>query len=468
MLSKKYHFVGIGGIGMGTLASLILAKGQRVSGSDIQESAMVALLREKGASIFIGHDEKNVHDPDFVIYSSAISQDNPELESAKNKNIPILRRAELLAQLMDDHIGITVAGAHGKTTTTSMISCLLIQAGLKPTTAVGGIISGGASYNATLGEGRYFISEVDESDGSFLNFRPFYSVITNVDFEHVDYYHTWENILGAYQDFIAKTQPGGCVFVCGDDIRLKKLVSESGRNYLTYGFLADNDIVASEIRQDDHFPPRKYSTEFQCFVRGRKLGEVGLFVPGKHNVLNALATIGMALQLNIDFSIVRESLANYRGVNRRFQCKGEVDGIVVIDDYGHHPTEIAATLQAAQKVKRGRLITVFQPHRYTRTQHLMKEFAESLLANDILIVTDIYAASEPAIEGVSSKELCDRIVKHGKKDVVYLSKEKIVEYLTQIAKPDDLILTLGAGDVTKIGDQLIAALNVKKADPVRH
>ena len=457
---KHYHFIGIGGVGMGTIASLLIAKGHTVSGSDLKESDFTAKLREQKAKISIGHDAKNVEHPDFVVYSSAVNKDNPERVAAAQKKIPVLKRAQLLAQLMESEKGITVAGAHGKTTTTSMISFLLIRAGLEPTTAVGGLINNGKTYNSNLGRGQYFVAEVDESDGSFLYFSPFCSVITNIDFEHIDYYQSWDNILSAYRTFIGRTKPDGYIFAYGQDARLCLLLSESGRRFTTYGFSKENDVFAFNETLTGR------SLSFDCVYKGKDIGRFDLSIPGKHNILNALACIGVSRQLGIDVEIIRQALREFKGVRRRFQLKIDVNDIMVIDDYGHHPTEIKATIETAKSLGRKRVITVFQPHRYTRTKFLMEEFVKSLSASDCLVITDIYAASEEVIPGVTSEKLCELIRASGKSEVVYLKKEKIVDYLLDNIRKGDLVLTLGAGDITRISDNLAQKLNDRAAEPV--
>ncbi len=454
----KYHFVGIGGVGVGTLASLILDKGHTVSGSDLKDSALSLSLRKKGAQVFIGHAASHVADVDYVVYSSAISLDNPELQAARQKHIPILKRAELLAQIMDNHIGITIAGAHGKTTTTSMVSHLLLTAGLNPTTAVGGIMSGD-SYNAKLGGGKYFVAEVDESDGSFLYFAPQYSIVTNIDFEHLDYYKTWDNIVVAYEKFVACTLPDGLLIGCGDDTRLKELLLKSKREYLTYGFSPVNDLHTQTMRFVNN---EVCCWEFDCLFQNKKLPRFELTIPGQHNILNAMACIILGLQLKIDPEIIQKSLKSFSGVKRRFQRKGAFNEVVVVDDYGHHPTEIIATLKAAHSVKQKRLITVFQPHRYSRTKFLMEDFVKALSQTDFLILTDIYAASEEPIDGVSSEILLEKIHQGGKKDAVYLKKEQIAAYLAKMVSPGDLVLTLGAGDIYRVGEELLG----KCAQPI--
>ncbi|MCK5259865.1 MAG: UDP-N-acetylmuramate--L-alanine ligase [Candidatus Omnitrophica bacterium] len=466
-MSKHYHFIGIGGIGMGALAALSLDKGYRVSGSDLRSNPMTERLKARGAEIFSGHAGENIGGADCVVFSSAIRDDNPELVEAERKKIPVLQRAKFLAELMEGYIGITVAGAHGKTTTTSMAADLLEEAGLQPTTAIGGIVNGTRAH-AELGEGKYFVTEVDESDGSFLCFRPHYSIITNVDLEHVDYYHNWQNVLDAYRAFIGKTREGGTILAYGDDEPLLNMVKESGKSFKTYGFSPENNISAVNIKFD-HFDSR-----FNCVVDGVDRGQVLLKIPGRHNIANALACISLGLSLSIEFDTICESLKSYKGVQRRFQLKSRVDDIWVIDDYAHHPTEIKATLETAQLFKRSvqemtaggetnGLIAVFQPHRYSRVKGLLEDFAQSLVYSDQLIVTDIYAASEQPIEGVTAEKLCEQIRAITDRPVCYIPKGEIIDHLLDVVKPQDLVLTLGAGDVGAIADDLAEALKKRSA-----
>ncbi len=452
---SAYHLIGIGGIGMGTLASLLLAKGYTVSGSDLKDSELVAGLRKQGARITIGHHASNVQKADYVVYSSAVRVHNPELIEAESRNIPVLKRAQVLAQLVNAQIGITVAGAHGKTTTTSMVSSLLINAGLKPTTAVGGIING-AAYNARLGGGQYFVAEVDESDGTFLYFKPHYSIITNIDYEHVDFYKNWDGIIHAYAKFIQCTAPGGKVIACGEDERLGPLLANTPAPALRYGFDPAFDVYADHIESDG------FHSRFACHTPTAKVGDFELSVPGKHNVLNALACIALGLQLQLPVAVLKKTLKEFAGVKRRFQLKGNVDGVMVIDDYGHHPTEITATLNAARLFKPSRLLTVFQPHRYSRTKFLLKEFAESLQLSDEVILTDIYAASEKESEGVPTKSLLDEVRKKLSSRVTYVKKEGICDCLREAARPGDLVLFLGAGDISHLSDEFVNLLQGKK------
>ncbi len=446
-MSERYHFIGIGGSGMGPLALLMTAKGYRVSGSDLKENCLTRQLKERGADIFIGHHGSHVEGADYVIYSSAVKEDNPERLEAGKRKIPVLRRAELLAQLMNKQTGIAVAGAHGKTTTTSMISNLLVQAGLDPTTAVGGIVNG--AYGSSLGGGKYFVAEMDESDGSFWYFFPSYAVITNIDLEHVDFYQSMDNILKGYKRFIDQMPKDAKLFVCGEDRRLVALAKESGRHFRTYGLAAKNDVYAKDI--ESTFA----GSSFDCYVGDKKLGRVQLRVLGSHNVLNALACIDVGRSLGIPWEKIVQSMKDFTGVQRRFQIKDGIDGIMVVDDYGHHPTEMKATIATARLFNPKRLVTVFQPHRYSRTKFLFDEFVEALALTDYLLLTDIYAASEKATEGISSEKLWEKFRSSHAIAGAYRKKEDILPHLFKIASPGDMILFLGAGDISLLSDQFI-------------
>lgn len=447
-MKEHYHFIGIGGSGMGPLASLMLAKGYTVSGSDLKESPVVKQLREKGAEVFIGHRAENVDGAQILVYSSAVTPENPEMKEAKRLNIPVLRRAQLLAQLMNAQTGVSVAGAHGKTTTTSMVSNLLIKADFRPTTAVGGIVNG-ASSNAALGDGKYFVAEMDESDGTFLYFYPRYAVVTNVDFEHVDYYHTFENVLAGYKKFMQQVSHDGYLLVWGEDPNLRRLSSDLKCKVLTYGFEENNDIYADNIKASDK------GGSYDCYYQDKKIGRIELVIPGKHNILNSLAAVGIGMLMGIDFKTIQASLQEYRGVQRRFSIRGTVNDVMVVDDYGHHPTEIKATIETARLFNAKRLVTVFQPHRYTRTQFLMEEFADTLALTDYLVLTDIYAASEKPIEGVTSEKLWERIRAKGKISGAYRKKDEILKHLAQVVQSGDLVLILGAGDINQLSEQLL-------------
>lgn len=459
-MGKHYHLIGIGGIGMAALASLLLDKGHKVSGSDVKETDLTVFLKKKGARVFIGHHVENIQGASCIVYSSAIRVTNPEMIGAAGAHVPVLKRAELLAELVNQEIGITVAGAHGKTTTTSMVSHLLLQAGLKPTTAVGGIINSATAYNANLGTGTYFVAEADESDGTFLYFKPMYSIITNIDFEHVDFYKNWDNIIAAYRKFIQRTNPEGCLIVCGEDPRLKQLAGEEKVPTLTYGLQPGFDVYAQDIVLAG------YSSRFKCYYRDEFLGELRLTVPGRHNVLNALAAVALGLRLNISFATIAEALKTFSGVKRRFQLKGDFNDIMVVDDYAHHPTEIVATLNAAKSFGKKRIVVVFQPHRYSRTKLLMDEFVKSLELSDYLILTDVYAASEKPSEGADVHELYRKVRERYDSKAIYLPRADILPHLMETVRPGDLVVTLGAGDITQLSDQFIGAW--KASHPVKY
>ncbi len=462
-MNKRYHLVGIAGIGMGALANLLVDKGFQVTGSDLRVNATTERLSARGVCVFHGHAPDHIAGSDCVVLSSAVDGGNPEVVEARNCKIPILKRAQLLAELMGGQIGITVAGAHGKTTVSAMIANLLVMAGLDPTTFVGGITRG-ASVHAKLGAGKYFVTEVDESDGSFLCFSPQYSVVTNIDLEHVDYYGGWQGVINGYKKFLQGTTKNGIILGYGDDERLLQLLGEQPHPFQTYGFLEKNNFQATDIQFN------RLGSRFKCMRDGKNLGDVFLNVPGKHNIANALACIALGLSLSIDFSVICKSLKLYQGVERRFQLKGQIDHVWVVDDYAHHPTEIAATLETAQLFKQSveegsysnELIAVFQPHRYSRVKELFEEFAQSLANCDQLIVTDIYAASEKPIEGVTAQALCQKVAMHTDKPVRYIEKERIINHLLKVTKPHDVVLTLGAGDITNIVDDFVKTLHNQK------
>lgn len=451
-MKKYYHLIGIGGIGMSGLAQLLLKSGFRVSGSDLKGNHITDELKDLGAKIFIGHDAQNIDGQDAVVYSSAIREDNCELHRAKISGIALIKRAEALAELMRDKTAITVAGSHGKTTTTSLVSYMLLEAGLNPTVAIGGILNN-IRANACLGNGEFFVAEADESDGSFLSYSPKYSIITNIDREHLDYYHNFDNELAAFVAFIKRTQKGGCVFACSDDPNLLKMVRAHKGKHLFFGLKDTADIHAKNISF------KGLSSDFDCYFKNKLLGRFHLALGGKHNISNSLAVIGLGLELGIDLGCIRKALEGYQGAGRRLETKFKNDKYLIIDDYAHHPSEIKATLEAITNLNVGRKIAVFQPHRYSRTQLLMDEFAQSFDNIDYLIVTDIYAASEQPIVGIHAKKLLEKIKKHSKnKEVLYLPKEQILEHLLGLIRKDDLVITLGAGDIVKVADELAKRL----------
>jgi len=459
---KHYHLIGIGGAGVGPLASLLLSKGYKVSGSDVRENPMTLSLKEQGAAVYIGHRPENVDGADVVVYSSAIRPDNPEIQKAKETGIPLVKRAGLLAELMREYQAVTIAGAHGKTTTTSMVSHILSNCGLSPTTALGGIIAGG-TYHAPWGKGRHFVAEVDESDGSFLFFHPQISVVTNIDYEHMDFYHDWDNVLKTYAQFLSQTDPDGIIIGCGEDPHLRKILAESGRKYTSYGLSSAYDIYAADIQDT---PRENIKQSFTCVYQGRSLGQVFMTIPGRHNTLNVLAAVAVGLYLGLPFEDIQKSLRSYRGVNRRFQLKGNIRSVEIYDDYGHHPTEIASTLASAKLVKTKRLLTVFQPHRYTRTQKLLKGFTRCFCDTDELIVTDIYAASEDPIPGITAEDLTRRIADEIRIPVCYVPRDKLLAHIVSSVREGDLVLTLGAGDITAVSDQLVLELQGRSPQSV--
>lgn len=448
---KLIHFVGIGGAGMSGIAKVFLELGEHVSGSDLQASESTKRLKKMGGKIFIGHHENNVDSQvGKVVVSSAIPHNNAEVVKAKQLGIPIVQRAEMLGELMKRQKGIAIAGAHGKTTTTSMISLIFEKNGYDPTVVIGGELNdiGG---NAKLGKGKYLIAEADESDGSFLKLKPYVTVVTNIEDDHLDYYGTRENIKKAFQEFISLTDPEGFVVVCMDDPVLSQmmpgLVDE--KRIITYGVNTSANISAHNIRLEG------FNTKFSVLNDGQELGEIKLSIPGKHNVLNALAAVAVGLNSGLSFEGIAKSLKPFLGAHRRFQKIGEIDGIRVYDDYAHHPTEIKATLSAAKTISAERIVAVFQPHRYTRTKLLAKEFGTAFSDADVLIINEIYSAGEPPIPGVDAEMIVNQIKTATGQPVIYLrEKEEIVKRLSEITKPGDIILTLGAGNIWTVAYDL--------------
>ena len=440
---------------MSGIAQLLLACGYKVSGSDLRQNRVTLDLEKKGAQIFIGHNAENVQGADVVVYSSAIKEDNSEVTQAKKLGISIVMRAEALAYLMHNKTVITVAGSHGKTTTTSLVACLLLEAGLLPTVAIGGILKN-IETNACLGNGKFFVAEADESDGSFLYYKPNYSIVTNIDHEHLDYYKSFEKEVEAFKEFINKTDIEGCVFGSADDPNLVSILKASSKKHILFGLNKGADIYPKNIIFQG------LSSEFECIYKDKSLGNFYLALGGEHNISNALSVIALGMELGIDLDFIRKALLGYKGAGRRLEIKYEDQNIKVIDDYAHHPTEIQATLKAAKKLKHNRLIAIFQPHRYSRTQLLLNDFAKSFKDADYLIITDIYAASEKPVEGVNANLLVDKIKELGMaKAVDYLAKDRIVEHIQGIVKPGDLVITLGAGDIVKVSDELAERIKNK-------
>jgi len=437
---------------MSGIAQLLLRCGIKVSGSDIKDSRIIQGLKEQGAKIFIGHNPLNIKGASLIIYSSAIGEDNPEIIEAKRAGITLLKRAQALAKLMENKTVITVSGSHGKTTTTSLAAYLLLEAGLHPSVAIGGILRN-INTNACLGGGEFFVAEADESDGSFLYYRPKYSIITNIDREHLDYYKELGNELDAFREFLNKTEEGGCVFCCADDMNLKSIIKDYRNRYIMFGLKDNADIFPKNILL------KGLTSEFDCFYKNRFIDRFRLTLGGEHNISNALSVIALGLELGIDLKFIKRALAQYKGAKRRLEIKFDKNGFLLIDDYAHHPTEIIATLKAVRNLKQNRIIAVFQPHRYSRTKLLLDEFGKSFDLADCVIITDIYPASEPPIEGIDGRSVFNKIKERAPdKEIIFLPKEEIARHILEIIKPDDTVIMLGAGDIVKICDELAEKL----------
>src|SRR3989442_2738705 len=452
---QHIHFVGIGGIGMSGIAEVLANLGFRVSGSDQKKSEVTAHLEELKVEVTEGHDAANVGDAHVVVRSTAVRDDNPEVIEARRRMIPLIPRAEMLAELMRmKPYTVAVAGSHGKTTTTSMVATVLGTAGLDPTFVVGGIVRSYRS-NARLGKSELMVVEADESDRSFLMLTPMIAVVTNIDREHMDYYHDMEDVRRCFTDFVNKVPFYGAAILCLDDPHVQAVIPKVERRRITYGLSAQADISAHEIQFDLSF-----GSSFTVLSGVDVLGKVALRVPGKHNVYNSLAAIAVALELDVPFDTIVHALAEFSGADRRFQFKGDEQGVTVVDDYGHHPTEIKATLSAARiGAPNRRIVVLFQPHRYTRTNDLMDEFASAFNNADVLLVTDIYAASETPIDGVNAEVLTNRIKSYGHKNAEYIGAlENGPQILGEIVREGDLVITLGAGSVHRVGDQLLELL----------
>lgn len=448
---KRIHFVGIGGIGMSGIAEVLLNIGYEISGSDIGQSSTVKRLKDLGAAISIGHSAENVEGAGVVVTSSAIKSDNPEVLRAKEINIPVIPRAEMLAELMRLRYGIAVAGSHGKTTTTSMTAAVLSYGKLDPTIVVGGKVTS-MGTNARLGRGDFMVVEADESDGSFLRLSPVISVLTNIDEEHMDHYKDMDELEEAFSTFINKIPFYGLSVLCLDCPRTKKLSKEFKKRFLTYGFDKEAELRAEDVIISG------FETKFNVFLNNRELGSVTLNVPGRHNAQNALAAIAVGMELGMSFEDTSKGLSEFRGIDRRLQVKGEGGGIKVIDDYAHHPREIEVTLEAVKQSHNGRVVVVFQPHRYSRTKLLFKEFAEVLARTDMLYIMDIYAASEDPIEGVSSKTLCQSVIDKGGNSVRHLNGDDMVSEVLGELEEGDVLITLGAGNVWAFGEKIVEEL----------
>ncbi len=454
---QRIHFVGIGGIGMSGIAEVLLNLGYQISGSDLKNSAVTHRLIALGAIVFEGHSAANVAGADVVVTSSAISVENPEVAEARRLHVPVIQRAEMLAELMRLKYGIAIAGMHGKTTTTSMVAAVLAAGGLDPTVVVGGRVDAMGS-NARLGKSQYLVAEADESDRSFLKLSPILSVVTNIDREHMDCYRDMRDVRRTFLEFMERVPFYGMVVGCNDDVVLRRLLPRVHRRVTTYGTSRESDFLISmgaALGAGEHSPVIRFHVTY----KEKDLGEFTLHVPGAHNVLNATAAIAVGTALDIPAEKIRSALDGFRGVDRRFQLKGNAAGVSVIDDYGHHPTEIRATLAAARQCGFRRVHVIFQPHRFTRTRDLMDEFTTAFADADTLCLLDIYPASEKPIEGITAETLVKRIATAGKRSAAYApSFSDAVATVAALAEPGDMVLTLGAGSVSQLGAMILEKL----------
>lgn len=451
---EKIHFVGIGGIGMSGIAEVLLNLGYKVSGSDIRESDTTERLRSLGGEIYIGHAEANIRAVDVVVTSTAVQSDNLEVLEAKRQLVPVIPRAEMLAELMRMKYGIAIAGTHGKTTTTSMVATVLSHAGIDPTIVIGGKLNTLGS-NAKLGQGNFLVAEADESDGSFLTLSPTIAVVTNIDADHLDFYTGGiEEIKDTFVSFINKIPFYGLAVLCHEDRNINEIIPRVRKRFMTYGLSSQADLRATHVQLNG------FTTSFVAHYKGYRLGTISFKMPGAHNVLNALACTAVALELDVPFEKIQEGFAAFGGVGRRFTVKGEKRGIMVVDDYGHHPAEIRATLAAARNGwPERRIVVAFQPHRYSRTKELFKEFTSCFHDADALILTDIYAASEQPIPGITAAALANEIQRHGQRDVTYIADRlSVPNHLAQIAQDGDIVITLGAGNIWQAGETLLELL----------
>ena len=447
---KNFFFIGIGGAGMSAIAIVLKGMGFNVIGSDIKESRYIDILRESGIKVFIGHNEKNIKGCDVIIYSAAISLQNDEMKAALKEEIPVLSRSDALAWILNKDIGIAVAGTHGKTTTTSMLSLILTQMGMDPTIIIGGELNE-LGTNASFGNGGFVVAEACESDGSFLKYKPFISIVTNIEEDHMDFYANFENLKKSFIQFMNNTKENGFLILNGDEIILNSLTGLHHSSIFMFGLSDKNDLYAEDIVLND------FQSSYTAVFKNSNLRfKVKLNVPGEHNIKNSLAALSAAFIINIDITSSINMLESYTGVRRRFEKRGLSHGAEIIDDYAHHPTEIKATLEAASKFNK-RIITVFQPHRYSRIKALYKKFQDCFNSTDILILTDIYSAGEQPIAGVNSKLLTDFLLENGFiNKIAYIPKlTDIKEYLDNVIKKDDLVLIMGAGDITRVSDELI-------------
>ncbi len=458
---QHVHFVGIGGIGMCGLAEVLQNQGYRVSGTDLREGPTVARLRGLGIEVNIGHDARHLSDADVVVHSSAVRANNLELKEAERRKIPVIPRAEMLAEVMRLKEGIAIAGSHGKTTTTSLVAHVLGAAGLDPTAVIGGrVLAPDASLSTTrLGSGDVLVAEADESDGSFLRLAPVIAVITNIDPEHLDHYGSYEALEEAFVTFANRVPFWGLSVLCLDHPGVQAIVPRMTRRTISYGFSSQADLVATDVRVDG------MGMWFSVRLRGKKLGKAHIRLPGRHNVLNALATLAVAIELEVPFDEAASALESFLGIERRFELKGEIDGVCIIDDYGHHPAEIRATLASARAMHDGRILVAFQPHRFTRTRDLWDDFIAAFNDADVLYLTEIYAAGEEKLAGIESAPLVEAIRAHGHHQAHHVADmDELLARVLRDATTGDLVITLGAGNINTLSERILVGLRERKED----
>jgi UDP-N-acetylmuramate--alanine ligase len=459
--ARRIHFVGIGGAGMSGIAEVLVNLGYAVAGSDLAAGDATRRLKRLGAKILRGHRADHVRSADVVVVSSAVRSDNPEIVEARRRRIPVIPRAEMLAELMRLKYGIAVAGAHGKTSTTAMIAEVLTAGGLDPTVVNGGRVKSLRS-GAKVGKGEFMVAEADESDGSFLKMKPTIAVVTNIDREHLDHYRDLGEIQDAFVQFLSRVPFYGAAIVCLDERNLRAILPRVDRKVITYGLSSDADLIATDVALEG------FGGTFVVRHGGTRLGAIRLAVPGRHSVSNALAAIACGLELDVPFSKIARALAGFHAVDRRFQLRGEIGGATVVDDYGHHPTEIEATLAAARDGFGSRTVAVFQPHRYSRTEALLDEFGRAFVLADHVVVTEVYAAGEAPIPGIDGRAVVDSLRRHGHRSVVFEPRlDRIAPLLRDTIRPGDLVITMGAGDIRKVGDALVNGAGLKARSPRR-
>ncbi len=453
---KNVHFVGIGGIGMSGIAEILLSQGFTITGSDLNKTEVTDRLESLGIKIYEGHSAENLKEADVVVFSSAVTLDNPEVKAAQERKIPVIKRSEMLAECMRMKYGIGIAGTHGKTTTTSMVGLVLTEAGIDPTIIVGGKLSSLGGTNARLGHSDYIVVEADEFDRTFLKLTPVIAALTTLEREHLDTYKDLDDIKGAFVEFANKVPFFGFVVLCLDEPALQDIIPLINKKIFTYGLTPHADIRAIDITHKER------STEYTLVYKGKELGRIKLNIPGLHNVRNSLVAVTIAFEMGVEFDLIKKALESFTGVYRRFEKKYDND-LMVIDDYGHHPTEINVTLDGIRRGWNRRLVAVFQPHLYSRTRDFSQEFGRSFLNSDIFICTDVYPAREKPIEGITGELITDAAKKFGHKNVYYEpDKIKVPDLLKKICKKGDIVITLGAGDIWKFGEKFVELIKTKK------